>query len=57
MKQTKKLSRGQRIFLEKEYKIDTTGVRLVADSAKSITVQLSDGSIVEYSKVGRKVYC
>ena len=56
MKQTKKLTRGQMLFLEKEYKLDTTGVRLVTDTSTAITVQLADGSIKEYSRVGKIKY-
>ena len=50
MKQTKKLTRGQREFLEKYYCIDTIGVRLVEDTKDYIKVQLMNGEIKEFSK-------
>ena len=51
MKQTKRLSRKQWQFLQRKYKIDTVGVRLVRETKESLIVQLADGKIVEYSKV------
>lgn len=50
MKQTKKLPRNTRDFLERKYKVDTTGVRLVGESKDNITVQFPDGKIMCYDK-------
>ena len=50
MKQTKKLPRNVREFLERKYKIDTVGVRLVEETKDKITVQFPDGNIMRYSK-------
>lgn len=51
MKQTKKLTRSQKIFLQKYYGVDPINARLVTESPTLITVMLPDGSIVDYSKV------
>lgn len=45
MKQTKKLTRNQRILLEKKFRIETTGVRVVEETKEYITVQYSNGNI------------
>lgn len=50
MKQTKKLTRNQREYLERHYHIDTTGVRLVEETKDYIKVQMTDGTIKEFSK-------
>lgn len=50
MKQTKKLTRGHREFLERKYHIDTKGVRLVGESKDNLTVQMADKSIRCFSK-------
>lgn len=50
MKQTKKLIRGQREFLERHYDIDTVGVRLVEETKDYIKVQFMSGAIKEFSK-------
>lgn len=50
MKQTKKLTRGQREFIERHYDIDTVGVRLVEETKDYIKVQLMSGAIKEFSK-------
>lgn len=56
MKQTKKLTRSQKIFLEKEHFVNTNGVRLVEETHRSLKVQMPDGIIVEYLKEERKRY-
>ena len=50
MKQTKKLTRNQREFLEKKYKINTRGVRLVEETKDYITVQFPDENVFKYHK-------
>ena len=50
MKQTKKLTRNQREFLERKYHINTLGVRLVGESKDNLTVQFPDGKTMCYSK-------
>ena len=50
MKQTKKLTWRQREFLEKEYHIDTVGVRLVEETKEYIKVQMMSGDIKTFSK-------
>ena len=42
MKQTKKLTRSQREYLEKEHKVDTTKARLVEETKSYLTVQLAN---------------
>ena len=50
MKQTKKLTRGQREYLKKVHKVDTTKARLVEDTKEYISIQFEDGNIVKYNK-------
>lgn len=45
MKQTKKLTVRQSKFLQKNYNLDTKGVRLVEETNKYIKVQMPDGDI------------
>ena len=49
MKQTKRITRNQRSFLQKKG-IDTRGVRVVEETKSYITVQFPDGNIFKYSK-------
>lgn len=49
MKQTKKLTRNQREFLER-IGVDTDGVRLVEDTRDYITVQHKNGNIETFWK-------
>lgn len=49
MKQTKKLTRNQREFLER-IEVDTDGVRLVEDTRDYITVQHKNGNIETFWK-------
>lgn len=51
MKQTKKLTRSQKIFLQRYYGVDPTNVRLVMETLTEITVMLPDGKTATYSKV------
>ena len=51
MKQTKKLTRSQWTFLNKVYKIDTTGVRLVEETKDTLKVMFPDGTVKEFSKI------
>lgn len=50
MKQTKKLTRNQREFLEKNYSLDIKGVRLIEETKDYIKVQLENKEIKVYSK-------
>ena len=50
MKQTKKLTRNQREFLEKKYAVDTTKARLVEETKDSLRVQIDGGVIITYLK-------
>ena len=50
MKQTKKLTRNQREFLEKKIQIDTDGVRLVEDTKDYIMVQHKNGNVETFWK-------
>jgi len=49
MKQTKKLTRTQREFLQKK-KISTTDLRLVAETPTELILQKSNGEIVTVQK-------
>lgn len=50
MKQTKRLTRNQREYLEKHHNVDTSKVRLVEETKDYITVQFDDGAIFKYYK-------
>ena len=50
MKQTKKLTRNQREFLERKYKVDTTNARFVDETKDYIRVQFDGGAIIKYNK-------
>ena len=50
MKQTKKLTRGQRELLERQFHIDTDGVRLVEETKDYITVQFKDKNVETFWK-------
>ena len=51
MKQSKKLTRSQRIFLEKECGFqDVVGVRCIEETKDYLKVQLFSGNIVTYDK-------
>ena len=50
MKQTKKPTRNQRELLEKQFHIDTDGVRIVEETKDYITVQHVNGSIETFWK-------
>ena len=49
MKQTKKLTRGQREFLQRKG-IDTEGVRVVEDTKDYIVVVFPDENVFKYHK-------
>lgn len=56
MKQTKKLTRNQREFLNKKCNIDTTGVRLIEDTKEYIKIQLFNGRITSYDyETGKEI--
>ena len=51
MKQTKKLTRSQRIFLERECNIkDTVGIRCVEETKEYLKVQCVKGNIETFWK-------
>ena len=50
MKQTKKLTRNQREFLENKCHIDYVGVRLIEDTRDYLKVQLMSGCIKTYDR-------
>lgn len=50
MKQTKKLTRAQKEFLEKVYKLDCYTLRLVRETKDEIIIQNDKGEIKSYSK-------
>lgn len=52
MKQTKKLTRNQREFLEKKHGVDTTKARLVEETKDYLKVQIDGGVIIKYDKEG-----
>ena len=47
---TKKLSRRQWQYLQRQFKIDTIGARLVKETSNSYVIQHSDGHISEDPK-------
>ena len=56
MKQTKKLTRNQREFLDNKCHVDPVGVRLIEDTKDYLKVQLMSGRIVSYSyKTGKEI--
>lgn len=50
MKQTKKPTRNQRELLEKQFHIETVGVRIVEETKEYITVQFMSGNIETFWK-------
>lgn len=50
MKQTKKLTRGQREYLERHHHVDTLKARLVEETKEYIKVQFDGGVIIKYPK-------
>lgn len=50
MKQTKKLTRGQREYLQKYHNVDCRNVRLVQDTYDYIKIQNEKGEIIKYDK-------
>ena len=50
MKQTKKLTRNQRIYLEKKHGVDTSKARLVEETKEYIAVQIDGGVVIRYDK-------
>lgn len=56
MKQTKKLTRNQKEFLDRKCHIDPVGVRLIEDTRDYLKVQLMSGRIVTYDyKTGKEI--
>lgn len=54
MKQTKRLTRNQRGFLDNKCHIDPVGVRLIEDTKDYLKVQLMSGAIKTYDKTTGK---
>lgn len=54
MKQTKKLTRNQREFLDNKCHVDPVGVRLIEDTKDYLKVQLMSGAIKTYDKTNGK---
>lgn len=50
MKQTKKLTRNQREYLERYHNVDTSKARLVEETKDYIRVQFDGGVIIKYDK-------
>ena len=50
MKQTKKLTRNQREYLEKHHKLDCHKLRLVEETNHYIKVQNEKGEVIQYDK-------
>lgn len=50
MKQTKKLTRNQREYLERYHNVDTSKARLVEETKDYIRVQIDGGVIIKYDK-------
>ena len=56
MKQTKKLTRNQKKFLDRKCYVDPVGVRLIEDTKDYLKVQLMSGRIVSYSyETGKEI--
>ena len=55
MKQTKKLTRNQREYLERYHNVDTSKARLVEETKDYIRVQFDGGVIIKYDKEGNKI--
>ena len=54
MKQTKKLTRNQKEFLERKCRIDHVGVRLIEETKDFLKVQLMSGCIKTYDRTTAK---
>ena len=54
MKQTKKLTRNQRTYLERYHNVDTSNARLVEETKDYIIVQFDGGVIIKYDKEVKK---
>lgn len=56
MKQTKKLTRNQKEFLDRKCHVDPVGVRLIEDTKDYLKVHLMSGRIVSYSyETGKEI--
>lgn len=56
MKQTKKLTRNHKEFLDIKCNVDPVGVRLIEDTRDYLKVQLMSGRIVSYSyETGKEI--